>query len=183
LSPLPTQRILHEMATFSGAGVQPGVEEPLAASVQPAMTKAAVLMVCGALLGAGGCDGSCPRRLIIRSQYTGTVTGVHYSRDISPHGTVIGATKSELHTGPVPQAKVDDGCYEQTAPADEPGWHRQYWIDTNDDDAASCLFTGGPGTGIYDLKACGPDPGEPQLDQPYTIRASGVTEVSVVLSD
>lgn len=127
-----------------------------------------------------GCGEDCPRSLVIRASYAGTATGVHYNREITPRGQVIAsAGGGPSITGPVASAVSSRSCWDSTAPADETGWKYQYWIDLDGEDQAVCVAD----RALLDLSKCGPDPGEPQIVQEFTIRRSGTTEINVVLTD
>jgi hypothetical protein len=62
------------------------------------------------------------------------------------------------------------------ADADSPGYRLEAWVDLDGDDEQPCRD---------DVRqtACGPDPGEPQAQMEFTIKAKGTTEVILTFSD
>jgi hypothetical protein len=114
------------------------------------------------------------------ASYTGTATGTHYTREITPEGKAVsGGGGGPPVMGPVASAASSRSCWESEALEDEPGWKYQYWIDLDGDDQAVCVVD----RELLNLSTCGPDPGEPQLVREFTIRRSGATEVNIILKD
>ena len=125
-------------------------------------------------LAGVGCD-DCPRQLLTRVTYTGAQTGTFYSRVFSPEAG--GAFSS----GPVDMTGTQNvattsACWDEVAAADNPGNRLEAWVDIDGDDEQPCRDD-------YRQTTCGPDPGEPQAQMEFTIKAKGTTEVVVSFSD
>jgi hypothetical protein len=123
-----------------------------------------------------GCD-DCPRRLMTRVSYTGAQAGTFYSRDFSRGGAVGFSSAPVDLTPPGTQNVVTTGgCWEEVAAADDPGNRLEAWVDLDGDDEQPCRDD-------YKQTTCGPDPGEPQAQTEFTIKAKGTTEVVLSFSD
>ena len=135
-----------------------------------------VLLTLLVSFAGAGCD-DCPRRLLTRVSYTGTQTGTLYYREISPEG-VVGFSSGRIDMTPpgVEAVATGDACWEAVATADSPGHRLEAWVDLDGDDEQPCRDDHGQTT-------CGPDPGEPQAQMDFTIKATGTTEVVLSFSD
>jgi len=122
-----------------------------------------------------GCD-DCPRQLLTRVSYTGAQTGTFYSRKFSPGGVVGFSSASIDMTSPGVAVATSSACWGEVAAADNPGYRLEGWVDIDGDDEQPCRDD-------YRQTSCGPDPGEPQGQTEFTIKAKGTTEVVLSFSD
>jgi hypothetical protein len=135
----------------------------------------ALLMMLGSLAGVG-CD-DCPRRLQTRVSYIGTQTGTFYCREFSPDGAVTFSSGTiDMTPAGIQGVATEDGCWEAAAAADSPGYRLEAWVDLDGDDQQPCRDD-------FRQTTCGPDPGEPQAQMEFTIKAKGTTEVILTFSD
>ena len=135
----------------------------------------ALLLLVG--LTGGGCE-DCPRRLSTRATYTGTQTGVFYSREVAPGGIVVLFTSGPIdmmHSGSAGVA-TGNSCWEAPGTTDS-GYLLEAWVDTDGDDEQPCRDD------FRQTATCGPDPGEPQARMEFSIKAKGTTEVVLSFSD
>jgi hypothetical protein len=127
-------------------------------------------------LAGVGCD-DCPRQLLTRVSYTGAQAGTFYSRELSPGG-VVGFSSGTIDMTPpdVEVVATSSACWGEAAAADNPGYRLEGWVDLDGDDEQPCRDD-------YRQATCGPDPGEPQAQTEFTIKAKGTTEVVLTFSD
>ena len=109
--------------------------------------------------------------------YTGAQTGTFYSRESSPGG-VVGFSSGRIAMTPpgIEAVATTSSCWGEVAAADSPGNRLEGWVDLDGDDEQPCRDD-------YRQTTCGPDPGEPQAQMEFTIKAKGTTEVDVSFSD
>jgi hypothetical protein len=109
--------------------------------------------------------------------YTGAQTGTFYYREFSPDG-VVAFSSGRIDTTPagIQGVATGDACWEATAAADSPGYRLEAWVDVDGDDEQPCRDD-------FRQTTCRPDPGEPQAQMEFTIKAKGTTEVNLTFSD
>ena len=139
------------------------------------------------LLMAACEDASCERELRTSVSYTGVRTGVVYTRLFVPGEGFSGGGQGPSHNdaGIAVGGGTSDLCWRNAATADEPGGVLEGWVDVDGDDATRCSCEVRPGVvcGLADRAVCGPEPGDPQVRQKYTLHADGTTVVELKFGD